>query len=1062
MAEKTTDALAGPATQGAAIPVVTVSQDPADAAWARDLLKNPALAVIPAVSAVEAVGVIPTAGVPVCVLLDIPSFGADFVAQLAELSRFAPHAPLIALGEEGRAARAKAIEAGATDYLVKRDLTGETLSRAVAVALARSGPANAHLGPALCFQVAFEDSSVAIALLSVGTHHGGAVRAANPAFAALVKRPLDVVLAGGIAGLVHPDDIGPLMVAMEAVATGQSSGSGSTVVRVADGGQSITCAVGTGLIRDADGAPECILATFHDVAAEASHDIEVRRALDALASYGSATLDPAGSYRAVNEKHAATLGHTSQSVIGRSWHAGIAEADRQAVQAALARAAIFGTAHLLARGLRADGSTFDAEIDLVANFDRDGALSDVEYYQREVSPRARQRREDAGTSGTRAVTGLGSDGGPGATLLTISGGDPLDASVRDPLTGLPNRASLVEQIGRALARASASHKTVGLFLVGIDAFEDTIDSLGHSAGEIVLLAFGSRLQAALPDGDILARVANDELAVLSPDLTPRRDSANIAETLSAALASPIEIEGSLISLTASIGVARSHDGACAEDLLRDAHTAMHQAKRNHRGSYEIFNGAMRAELLRRLVIERELLNGLRAGQLTLAYQPIVTVAEGTIAGAEALARWESPSLGHIAPAEFIAVAERAGSIVELDDYVLRLACQTLASWSAAEQSPLSSATMWVNLSGRQLDDPAFPERVRRVLADTGADGSRLFLELTERAFVDLATGTAAGVIDKLRMLGIRLALDDFGTGESALTRVSLLPISAVKLDPTFVSRFPDDPGSAAVATAIFAMARSLAVVALAEGVETPEQLGALAVHGCDLAQGFLFGYPMSPAELLEWAASDKTAGYSGQAKAPPRSSVVRVAEAAAQLGVSESTIRRWADSGRLGTVRTSGAHRRILVADVAREARRGTPPVKLKSATPPEMPMPHLAALLDSRGDMIVEESAAAIYAHPAGGWFSASGSLEARGLWLAALAQGARTGSYDEAMKASAGFFRTAVLAGTTILERHLLIQRFGARMGFLLRSAGAELPEVVGTLSLMNAVKHQELNLA
>jgi diguanylate cyclase (GGDEF)-like protein/excisionase family DNA binding protein len=1062
MARKSTAALAGPATLATTIPVVTISNDPAAASWVRELLKDPALKVIAASTAGAAASVIPPAGVPVCVLLDTPSFGEDLAAQLGELARFAPHAPLIALGGDGLAARAHAIDAGAVDYLVKRDLTGEILSRAVAVALARSAPAKAHLGPALCFQIAFEDSPVAIALLSVGTHDGGAVLAANPAFAALVKRPTDVVLADGIAGLLHPDDVGRLMLAMQAVAIGHTSASGSTVVRVADGGTSITCEVGAGLLRDPDGVAECILATFHDVAAEPSRDAELRQALDALACYGTATLDPAGNYVAVSERHAEALGHERQSVIGRPWQIGIEEADQEGVQAAVARAAIFGTAHLLARGLRADGSGFDAEIDLVANFDRHGELIDLDYFQREVAPRAGARRDGAETSGTFVMPGLGGDGARVGTSLAITSGDPLGKTVPDTVTGLPSRASLMEAIGAALARARASQDTVGLFVVGIDAFEDIVDSVGHAAGEIVLRGLGSRLRAALPDGDMLARVANDEFAVLSPNLTPRRDCASIAENLTAVFAAPIEMDGSLISVTASIGAARSQDRARAEDMLRDAHTAMHQAKRNHSGSYQMFNGAMRAELLRRLVIERELLKALRGGQLTLAYQPIVTVPEGTIAGAEALARWESPSLGQVAPVEFIAVAERAGSIIELDDYVLAVACRTLATWTNAEQSPLAEATMWVNLSGRQLDDPGFPQRVRTVLADTGADGSRLFLELTERAFLDLTAGAAAGVIDELRALGIRLALDDFGTGESALTRVSLLPISAVKLDPTFVSRLPVDPGSAAVARAIIAMARSLAVVALAEGVETPEQLSAMAAHGCELAQGFLYGSPMSPTELLEWAASDQIAGPPGPAKAPHKSSVVRVAQAAVQLGVSESTIRRWADSGRLATVRTSGAHRRILVADVAREARRRTSPVKLKSASPPAMAMPRLAALLASRGEAIVEEAAAAIYAHPAGGWFSVADSLQARSAWLEALADGARSGSYDEAMKASAGFFRTAVLAGTTVLERHLLVKRVGARLGFLLRGAGTESSEVVGTLTLMTAIEHRELNVA
>jgi diguanylate cyclase (GGDEF)-like protein/PAS domain S-box-containing protein len=415
----------------------------------------------------------------------------------------------------------------------------------------------------------------------------------------------------------------------------------------------------------------------------------------------------------------------------------------------------------------------------------------------------------------------------------------------DPLTGLANRALFGDRVGHALNRRQRDRRPLVVMFMDIDDFKTINDSLGHEAGDAVLVAVAERLRSTIRPGDTVARLGGDEFAFLLEDVVDRSDGVTVAERIIAALASPIAVPSasSDVVVGASMGITVASDGSDdASALLRDADVAMYSAKRRNRGSYAVYEPTMHEAAVARLELEADLRRAIEHGEFVVHYQPIVTLEDGRITGFEALVRWRHPRRGLIGPPEFIPLAETTGLIIPIGREVLREACAQAKRWqTAAPTDPL--LTMSVNLSVRELGDPGLVEHVAGVLGDTGLPAASLILEITETSMVSDAEDTLA-TLHALRALGVRLAIDDFGTGYSSLSYLRRLPVDILKLDRSLVASSGELARDAALVDAVFRLGHDLGLQTIVEGVEEPEQRSRLVALGCDLGQGFLFARPM--------------------------------------------------------------------------------------------------------------------------------------------------------------------------------------------------------------------------
>ena len=429
-------------------------------------------------------------------------------------------------------------------------------------------------------------------------------------------------------------------------------------------------------------------------------------------------------------------------------------------------------------------------------------------------------------------------------------------AIHDPLTGLYNRALLLDRASAALAAHGPSSGKVGMLLLDLDHFKVVNDSLGHDAGDRVLTTIAPRLAGAIEPADTLARIGGDEFVVLCVDLANPLDAVDRAGRLAEALATPLEIAGAPYVAAASIGVAvAAAPGADAAGLLRDADAAMNRAKGAGRNRIEIFDRSIRYEALRRLQLEHDLRAAIADDGLLLEYQPVVDTATGTPVALEALVRWEHPVRGRIGPDEFIPLAEQTGLVVELGDWVLRTALAHLAQWQLVHlcDPPLKVS---VNVSGHQLAVPGFAGRVAELLRATPVAPGSLGIEITESVIIDVKV--AHETLEVLRSLGVDVLLDDFGTGYSSLAYLEQFPIDVLKIDRSFVVRLDEGTERAVVLEAIFAMARALHLDVIAEGVESPEQIVKLRAFGCRWVQGFAVSRPLPAGEVVGFLVEQQT------------------------------------------------------------------------------------------------------------------------------------------------------------------------------------------------------------
>jgi diguanylate cyclase (GGDEF)-like protein/PAS domain S-box-containing protein len=417
----------------------------------------------------------------------------------------------------------------------------------------------------------------------------------------------------------------------------------------------------------------------------------------------------------------------------------------------------------------------------------------------------------------------------------------------DDLTGLPNRLLLTDRLSQAINTARRHDTRIAVLALDLDGFKHINDSLGHSAGDKLLQYIAHRLVNCVDSADTVSRHGGDEFVVLLSDVQQPESAAVMASKLLAAVAAPLTIEQHELHITTSIGVSvYPDDGADAETLIKNADTAMYQAKENGRRGFQFFKAAMNARAVERQFIEEHLRRALVHQEFTLYYQPKVHLATGMITGAEALVRWNHPERGLLAPVDFIPIAEDCGLIVPIGKWVVREACRQARAWLDAG---LPRLTIAVNISAIEFRDGNFLDSLFATLDTTGVDPSTLELELTESVFMKDVESTAA-ILQSLRQRGVRVAIDDFGTGYSSFSYLRKFPIDTLKIDQSFVRQIIAGSDDAAIVTAVISMARTLRLWVIAEGVERQEELEFLRTQHCDDAQGYLFSKPVPAAVFV--------------------------------------------------------------------------------------------------------------------------------------------------------------------------------------------------------------------
>jgi diguanylate cyclase (GGDEF)-like protein len=429
--------------------------------------------------------------------------------------------------------------------------------------------------------------------------------------------------------------------------------------------------------------------------------------------------------------------------------------------------------------------------------------------------------------------------------------EAMHRATHDELTSLPNRALELDRLGHALVRRPAAEdEQLCVLFVDLDRFKAINDSLGHSVGDEVLSLVGDRLQTAVRPGDTVGRLSGDEFVVVCEDITVA-EAMRVAVRVEAAVAEPMVLRGRENMLTASVGLAMARgEAARPEDVLRDADVAMYRAKERGGARIEVFDERIRSQMLARIDMEHSLRKALSLGELRLHYQPVIVADSGELVALEALVRWEHPDDGLLMPDVFIPIAEQSGLIVPIGHWIIEEACRQAAEWRASgPDSPLAGLRVDINLSGRQFADAGLLSVICDAMRRHGVSGEAVGFEITESVLMDDASSTVA-VLRGLKELGVHLAIDDFGTGYSSLSYLQSFPVDTVKIDRSFVQRMSESGANNVIISAVVSLARALGLEVVAEGVETDLQLAQVRSLGCQFVQGYLFGRPAPPEEIL--------------------------------------------------------------------------------------------------------------------------------------------------------------------------------------------------------------------
>jgi diguanylate cyclase (GGDEF)-like protein/PAS domain S-box-containing protein len=532
-----------------------------------------------------------------------------------------------------------------------------------------------------------------------------------------------------------------------------------------------------------------------------------RLLVEGVRDYAIFMLDPEGRVASWNEGAERIKGYTSEEIIGEHCSRFYPE-DETGLW--LGVAAAEGREESEGWSVRKDGTRFLANVVTTALRDKAGGLRGFSMVTRDVTERkmAEQRL--------------------------------LHDALHDGLTGLANRALFMDRLGHAVERARRHRDyAFAVFFLDLDRFKLVNDSLGHLAGDRLLIEVGRRLKSCMRAGDTVARLGGDEFTILLDDTKDSGDALRMAERTQGRLSLPFDLDGHEVFVTASVGIALSTmDYSRPEDILRDANTAMHGAKTVGKSAHKVFDATMHEHARAMLGLETDMRRAVERSEYVLHYQPIVSLETERLTGFEALVRWRHPRRGLLRPGDFLSLAEETGLVIQIDRWVLREACRRTREWQERFHAE-RLLSVSVNLSARDFSAPNLVEHVRDVLQESGLDARCLKLEITESVLMSDAESVTS-TLRRLKELGVELQLDDFGTGYSSLSYLHRFPVDALKIDRSFVSRIGPDGTNSEIARAIVTMAHSLKMSVVAEGVETEAQAAELRSLACEYGQGYLF------------------------------------------------------------------------------------------------------------------------------------------------------------------------------------------------------------------------------
>jgi len=641
---------------------------------------------------------------------------------------------------------------------------------------------------------------------------------ANARLAAMVESDIPDMLGASYLDYLHPDDRARVAETHTRRLRGEVVPSHYEARLLTRSGRTLSVEVNAA-VTNWHGAPAG-LAAVRDISERIAAEAKRRQLSSALAQTADAIMitDPNSVIEYVNRAFEQTTGYRSEEVVGRP--TSVLRSGRQGDE----------FYHGLWDSIRR-GEVFN---DVMINKRKDGSLY---YEERTISP----VRDDSGRITHFVATGRD-------ITERMQAQERLEhLAHHDALTELPNRVLFLDRLKQALARARWHDRLVAVMFLDLDRFKQVNDSLGHEAGDELLRDISARMRASLRERDTIARLGGDEFAVLLDDVAHDADVSQLAQKVLDSLVEPFHLHDQEFFITASIGISQyPTDGTEASLILKNADIAMYKAKDLGRNNYQFYSTEMGTRAFERLTLETSLRRALEREEFRLHYQPQIDLETGGVLGFEALLRWQHPDLGLVPPADFIPVLEDSGLILPVGEWVLRTACR-----DAAELRQAIAAPFWisVNVSAHQIDEPGFPLLLERVLADTGHSPEALELEITESILMH-NTGHAMDTLRDIHARGVRLAIDDFGTGYSSLSYLKRFPIDTVKIDRSFVRDVPEDAEDSAIVRSIVALADSLGLGLVAEGVETTAQLAFLREIGCEAIQGFLVSRPLPLDELI--------------------------------------------------------------------------------------------------------------------------------------------------------------------------------------------------------------------
>lgn len=534
-------------------------------------------------------------------------------------------------------------------------------------------------------------------------------------------------------------------------------------------------------------------------------------------------VDVQGRVRYCNQNTCDALGSDAQDIVGQSLHVLTHQPDHQLVD------------HLIAA--TAESSVNPVSIELRLNSKREAN----QFLWVQISA-SRMNTDNTGPSVPPVICLSAKD---------ISAQKRAEAEVerqfsQDNLTGLVNRRQFIAEVDGAIARAEANELSFMLMFFDLDRFKAINDSLGHRIGDLLLQAIAQRLADAQAPGDVLARFGGDEFGILLSNSASLESGQQACEKVLSLLAEPFSVESYQLSIDTSIGLARYPDhGTSSVALIQSADIAMYHVKDTGKNNYAVFDGSMNMDRFAQIQLEQELRRALAKSELEVHYQPVVSLASGEITGVEALARWDHARLGLMAPSGFLDLAEEAGLVADLDNFVQRRAMQQVGEWQRAGHDIYVS----INASAAQLEQEGFVSTFRSTLTASGVSATRVKLELTEKTLIKRKQSILAK-LNYLRDIGVGIAADDFGTGYSSLSFLKDFPLTSLKIDQSFMRGITDEHDAASLVDAIIAMAQGLGFSVVAEGVETAAQIRYLLARQCDEAQGYIFSAPLNAEKML--------------------------------------------------------------------------------------------------------------------------------------------------------------------------------------------------------------------